>query len=119
MSTDEAAPSQPTEPTSVPTEAPPPPAAPRFVGGPVRSRTVTLEYPLEYDGKLWTEITVRRASAGDVEAFVAAVQRGENPTLPMTDAPAAVLDALDADDFETVNKAINDFLPRALRDPGQ
>jgi hypothetical protein len=80
---------------------------------------VPLEYPVEYDGKVWAEITVRRASAGEVEAFVSAVHRGENPTLPMTDAPAEVLDALDADDFETVNKAISDFLPRALREPSQ
>lgn len=96
----------------------PTPAPPRFVGGPARSMTIPLEYPVEYDGKVWTEITVRRATAGDVEAFVSAVHRGETPTLPMTDAPGPLLDALDADDFSAVNAAINDFLPRALRESG-
>ncbi|MDC7784754.1 phage tail assembly protein [Rhodoplanes sp. TEM] len=90
--------------------------APRFVGGKPRARVITLEYPIEYRGKLWEQITVRRMTAKELQDFVdQASKDGETPKLPMFDAPIEVMDFLDPDDQATVSEAVQDFLPRALR----
>jgi hypothetical protein len=95
--------------------APPPP--PRFVdNGRPRFRVVPLEWPIDYDGKTYSEITVRRMTTAEVVAFVDQMRDDlKEATLPMFDVPHAVIDALDPDDADEVNKAVNDFLPRALR----
>lgn len=92
------------------------PAAPRFVGGPPRSRIVPLTWPVEYDGRVYNAITVHRLSAGDVGDVMRAIEEhGSKARLPMFDVPFEVIDALDADDADSVNAAVLDFLPRALR----
>lgn len=93
------------------------PPAPVFVdNGRPRFRVVTLEWPLSFDGKTYSEIVVRRMTAAQVSEFVDQIRDDAKlAILPMFDVPAAVIDALDADDAEEVNKAVNDFLPRSLR----
>ena len=95
------------------------PAPPKFVGDRPRLCTVPLEWPVEYDGKTYTEITVRRMTAGEVMTFIEQATAGGSPRLPMLEAPPEVIDALDADDADNVNKAVNDFLPRALQQAEQ
>lgn len=102
-------------------------APPKFVGGPVRYRTVTLECPIEYDGVVYAEVVVTRLTAADVAAFEAqldalrATQPDARVRWPLfRDAggapiPDVVLDALDADDKHEVDKAAASFLPRAYR----
>lgn len=86
--------------------------APRFVSEVPRSKSVPLTWPVEYVGKTYEAITVRRLTGNEVAAFFESVEGGD---FPMFDCPKAVIDALDADDSEAVNKAVLDFLPRALR----
>ena len=88
------------------------PAA-KFVPGKSRDRVVPLEYPVEFAGKTYDSITVRRMTGNEVAEFVA--NSADVKTLPMFDCPKEVIDALDADDSETLMTAVLDFLPRALR----
>lgn len=83
---------------------------------------VKLEYPIEYDGKIWDAITVSSPTVAQVAAFserVAEARKlGESTDgirLPMFDAPDAVLDALHLDDDDLVSEAANRFLPRRFR----
>lgn len=100
--------------SETPAAAAPPP--PKFVGGPPRSRTVTLTYPVEYDGKVYRTITVTRMTVAQVRDFT--VQVSDDPDgarLPMFDAPKEVMDALDPDDYAEVDRVVLDFLPRNMR----
>lgn len=78
-----------------------------------RFRTVKLEWPIEYDGKTYTEVTVRRMTSAEVADFLTDAADGKAPAL--FDCPLEVLDALDDDDAAEVNKAVADFLPRRWR----
>lgn len=91
-----------------------PPAPPRLLGD--RFEVVPLEYPIEYDGKVWTEITVRRMTLAEVRTFIKEiVADAEKARLPMFDAPDEVMDALDPDDEEAIGEVVDRFLPRRLR----
>lgn len=90
-------------------------AAPRFAGDRVRSAIVPLEWPIEFDGRVIDKITVRRMTAKEVSDFVETTRAEGKAELPMFDCPMAVIDALDADDSDAVNRAVLDFLPRSLR----
>ena len=81
-----------------------------------RFEVVMLEWPVEYDGKLYDRVTVRRMSTSEVAAFVEAAIADKKAPLPMLDAPQAVLDELDEDDAVALNKVVEDFLPRSWRD---
>lgn len=89
------------------------PATPTFVNQKERFRKVPLEWPLEYDGKVYDSVTVRRMSAEDMRTFIA--MEDGSTIFPMFDVPNAVIEALDPDDDVRVNEAVQDFLPRALR----
>jgi hypothetical protein len=81
-----------------------------------RTRTVPLEYPAELsDGTVLQEITVRRMSTEEMAAFVAAAKEGRDYPLPTFSVPDAILDALDPDDFDAVNRAAMEMLPRRLQ----
>jgi hypothetical protein len=90
---------------------------PVFVSTKPRSREISLDWPLRYDGKLYDRITVRRMTTAEVGQFIAAASAEDykEARLPMFDCPPEVIDALDPDDAERVNEAVRDFLPRALR----
>lgn len=104
------------------TASAPIPAAPRFVDETGRRETVPLLWPLEYDGRVWSEIAVRRLTVAEVRAWsakvIAAQRAGEDTsamTVPVFDAPEAVLSALDADDSDRLEEAAKRFLPRQLQ----
>ncbi|MFC2252509.1 hypothetical protein ACETRX_22930 [Labrys portucalensis] len=87
-----------------------------------RSEAVPLTWPVIVDGKLWTEITVRRVTAGEVEAYVKALQVARDAGLPIDDiqlplieAPTAVIKALDDDDAFRIDEVAQSFLPRRFR----
>lgn len=96
----------------------PPPAAATFVleGDRRRSEIVQLEWPVEFDGRVYRAIQIRRMSAAEVDAFVeeARVNAGA-ARLPMFSCPHEVIDGLDPDDAARVNETVLRFLPRALR----
>ena len=95
------------------------PAPPKFVeriGGAKRSETVTLEWPVEYDGKVWTEIEVRRMTASHIRDFYESLgdEDSKPARFPMFDAPDVVMDALDVDDEMKVQEVAQRFLPRRV-----
>lgn len=77
-----------------------------------RSRMIPLRFPVEFDGKEYSSVTVRRLNGTEVAAFY---REPNADRLPMFDCPAEVIDALDADDSADVMKAVTDFLPLAMR----
>jgi hypothetical protein len=99
--------------TEAPAEMPAQIAPPSFVGGKVRSKIIPLEWPLEYGGKTYDSVTVRRMSATEVSQFFN--DESDTKRLPMFDCPHEVIDALDADDSEVVSQAVIDFLPRRMQ----
>lgn len=81
-----------------------------------RSRVVQLEYPAELaGGTMISEVTVRRMTPAEVEDFVAAATAGKEVRLPMFSQPPEILDALDPDDFDELNRVATELLPRRLR----
>jgi hypothetical protein len=105
-----------TDETTTPAPSAPAKAAPRIIGD-KHFRAVPLEWPIEHDGRVIDKITVRRMTGAEVSAFIATLR--DNPEaarLSMYDVPHEVIDALDADDYAAIQKAVNDFLPRALRE---
>lgn len=86
-------------------------AKPKFVNSKDRFRTVKLEWPIEYDGKVYDSVTVSRMTTRQVGEFIEGKGR-----LVIFDVPSEVIDELDDDDAVEVNKAVEDFLPRRLRD---
>lgn len=99
-----------TEPQTPPADVPAEKPRATLVG--LRSKTIALDFPVEFDGKTYTEITVKRLTGDEVSAFY------NDPSaerIPMFDCPPEVIDALDADDAEIVMEAFRNFLPRALR----
>ncbi|MCJ2018621.1 hypothetical protein MKK84_14440 [Methylobacterium sp. E-065] len=99
--------------------------APSFIGSRVRSRTVTLEWPLSYGGKAYEAIVVGRPTTGQLaEYFDRLMAQGEASAalrFPVffdeTGAPIpdALMDALDPDDTDKVMEVVSDFLPVRLR----
>lgn len=98
--------------TEAPAEMPAQIDPPKFAGGKTRSKTIGLDYPIEFGGKVYASITVRRMTGAEVSAWANAAGADN---LPMFDCPQEVVDALDADDAEAVSKAVIDFLPRRMR----
>lgn len=94
----------------------PAPAVARILAVRPRSQTIELEWPVEYDGKTYTQVTVSRMTTEQVSEFVSAAKvLGSKTTLPMFDVPGEVIDALDPDDADKVGEAVQSFLPRALK----
>lgn len=90
-------------------------------GGPARQITVPLTWPIVVEGVRVDTVVVRRLRVAEVRSYVAAVQAGQEASLPMYERldgaplPKAALDALDSDDFDKLDAAALDFLPLALR----
>ena len=99
----------------------------RIVSDRPRGATITLEWPIEYYGRVYATITVARLTAGEVARFqeeiVQLLDSGADAKvrLPLfRDArgeliPDAVMDALDDDDRLALDEAAENFLPRRFR----
>lgn len=91
-----------------------PPVA-RIVSPKEREKMVPLEYPVEFDGTLYTEIRVHRVTGKEVQAFMDRLKAGDDSAIaPMIDCPQQVWEAMDDDDQEAVDKAARPFWPRRL-----
>ena len=101
---------------------------PQFIGGKARHAVISLDYPIEFAGKPYNAIVVRRLTVREVAAYVDTIaemaktspdarvrppvfadERGE----PL---PDGLFDALDDDDALRLDEAAEDFLPRRWRD---
>lgn len=90
----------------------------RFIGGDA-FRKVPLQFPVEFDGKSYDHVTVRRMTVAEMQAYIRKVQEEpDNQGLieTMLDCPPDLLDHLFPDDAEEVDKVVYDFLPRALKE---
>lgn len=87
----------------------------RIVSQTERERMVKLAWPVEYDGKVWAEIRVRRVTGKEVSAYFAKLRDGDTEAVaPMIDCPQEVWDAMDDDDQVAVDDAARPFWPRRL-----
>ena len=82
-----------------------------------REKVVPLDWPVEFGGKVYDHLTIKRLSGRDLMEF----RRGaseetadEDMFARMAGVPRQVIDALDADDFVGVAETCTDFLPRRL-----
>lgn len=91
-----------------------PPVA-RFVAAAEREKTVPLEWPFEFDGRLIDSVRVRRVSGSEMKEFWEQMSRNERFIPPVIDCSQAVWDAMDPDDQETVDAAAEPFMPRRLK----
>ena len=92
----------------------------RIVAGPPLTKAVPLTWHYEHEGKTWTEVTVRRLTVGEIDAYADAVRAAKEakrrePDIPMLDCPDELLAGMLPDDRDALEAAINDFLPRELR----
>jgi hypothetical protein len=82
----------------------------------VIERFVDLDYPVEYDGTLYTAIRVHRVTGTAINEYVEKMGTPEeSPFPPAIDCPVPVWKAMDADDIDAVAEAAMDFLPRRMR----
>ena len=114
-------------PAPLPVPAKPRPPAPAPIGGPLRSLTIPLAYPLGYDGREFRAITLRRPTSAEVGRFFEDLIVGADPDeagllfFPVFYAedgapvPNVVLASLDDDDRADVMERVADFLPRRLQ----
>lgn len=91
------------------------PISVKFVNEEGRSRLVLLEYPVDFDGKLYTWIKVRRVTGGEMDTYMKSLQAGAVSLPPVIDCPIEVWDAMDADDQLAVDQAADEFMPRRLK----
>lgn len=96
-------------------EVAPAPVA-KFIGDLPRDKIVPLEWPIEFDGKLYEAIRIRRVSAKEVRDYLEALRTSEADIMPpMIDCPLEVWSALDADDHDAVDQAAMEFTPKRLK----
>lgn len=100
---------------------------PRYVGGKPRSHRVELQWPIEFRGRTYAAITLRRPNAIEVGRFferlleLAASDPRQVLHFPIfvdddgEPIPAKVIDFLDGDDEEAVMQHTEDFLPARFR----
>lgn len=87
----------------------------KFVGGRAREKVIPLEWPIEFNGVVYNEVTVRRCSGLEVSEYVMALATGNDALFPGISFPMEVYNSLDADDFDKVDTVVKDFLPQSFR----
>ncbi len=102
---------------------------PRFANPAALIKAVPLAYPVEYGGKLYATVFLRKMTAGEVRSFVASyaeVRKADPDAVPRfpifvdengEQLPIGLLDGLESDDFDTVDEEAVAFLPRRFRSP--
>jgi hypothetical protein len=86
----------------------------RFVG-PGAFCKVRLAFPVEFEGKVYEEITVRRMNVRELREYVERAAEDPNAMPDILDCPMGLMDALFPDDEDAVGEAINNFLPQRLK----
>jgi len=83
---------------------------------------VPLDWPIEFDGKTYDSVRIRRVTGREVEQFLSALAAAKEGALllppPMLDCPIEVYDALDDDDRFKIEEAMLSFFPRRMREAG-
>jgi hypothetical protein len=84
-------------------------------------RLVPLDWPIEFEGKLYEHIRVRRITGHELQSYVEAMGAAgsKSPVPPTIECPQAVWDVMDADDMENVGANSMDFMPRRMKAAGE
>lgn len=80
-----------------------------------RSKEVPIDWPVEFGGKVWKSIKLKRCTVADLTDYLNVVAEGKKSLPPVLDCPKQVYLALDDDDGFKVDEAMQDFLPKRLR----
>lgn len=97
------------------------PAKPSFVGGRPREKRIALDWPVEFAGKTYSAVVLRRLTVAEVSAFIEDLDGSKKQRIAMffdddgAPVPPEVMDALDDDDAFAVDEASVAFLPRRFR----
>jgi len=98
-----------------PEEAKEPPVA-RIVNPEGRSKLVPLQFPVEFDGTVWSAIEVRRCTGAEIKADFERMGEGGEFVLPhVLQCPMVVWWALHDDDQLLVDEESRAFMPRRLK----
>lgn len=106
--------------TVVPASAAPTKPAPAVTSSPAGKKLeqiVPLTCTVEYDGKVYDQLVVRRLRGGDFRKLAELSEAGEDIAIAalMTGVPVEVIEALDGDDYVEIQGLVRDFLPRKLQ----
>lgn len=96
-----------TEPTDTPVA--------HIVGGAARVETIPLAYPIEFNGRTWSAITLKRLTSADLKTYFDMPPSDRVNDTPWFDAPREVLAALDLDDEDRVMERADRFIPARFR----
>lgn len=97
------------------TESKEPPVA-KIVSSRERERKIPLEFEVAYDGRTYTEVTLRRVSGKEMEDYMDILAASKERVMPpMIDCPMSVYEQMDDDDRFEIDQAMRDFMPRRLR----
>jgi hypothetical protein len=96
----------------------------RFAGSRPRGRVLTLEWPIEVDGRTIPELVLRRLTGAEMadlqdlmESLTTAGKFDDSALFALVaDQPPDVIRALDEDDWLALREAALDFLPRRFRE---
>jgi len=97
----------------------------RIISDRPRRKAIKLDWPVEFDGKIYESVDIKRCSGAEVDDFLERIRNGEGAGMPpMIDCPIEVWDAMDDDDRFKVDKEGWVFFPLRLREfmpsnPGQ
>lgn len=98
--------------------------AARIVSDRPRIKTIKLEWPVEFNGKVYSEISISRLTVAEVANFAKSLEEtkdDEATMLPMyfdsetQPIPKEVFDAMDQDDKDAIDQESISFLPRRFR----
>jgi hypothetical protein len=79
------------------------------------TQKVALTFPVEFDGKTWTEVEVRRVSGNEIRKWMVAQSQESGVSVPPgLDCPNEVFDAMDYDDQEAIGDVVDGFMPARL-----
>ena len=85
-----------------------------------RTKTVPLEFPIEWDGKTISEVTLHRPKGKDMRRIAEAENSSSNKmeagavmVATLSDLPDGAIDELDFEDFTAISEAIADFFPKS------
>jgi hypothetical protein len=96
----------------------PEPAKLNFLGDKPWSKTITLDFPFEHEGRVVTEITVTRLTTAAMGKVVDNLGEGFTRwdlIAAIAGFPVEVLRGLEAGDGDAVMEVALDFLPKALK----
>ena len=77
---------------------------------------VEIKFPVEFDGKVYSSITLRRPSGKEVDDYIEGVMGEDRSMPPGVDCPREVWDTmLDDDQFAVSKRYDADFFPQRLK----